>query len=350
MSKFIDIQKIVQPQHLQVFKTRSSIQAPGILRILMGLVILTFLLIGIALYFVPWVQTATGTGQVTALRPSEQVQTIQAFADGQVNQWFVQDGDEVKKGDPIVEVIDLDPQLLERLDAERLAISQKLDAARATAATAKLDYTRQKRLFEQGLAARSKYEAAKIKFQEMLSKEASVAAELNQVDVRLARQSSQIVKAPRDGVVFGLLQGGTSTLVSQGDPLVTFAPEEVQNAIQININGLDAALVAPGKKARVAFEGWPVVQFSGWPSHAIGTFGGIVQSIDPAVSQNGQFRVLIVEDPGDAPWPDRRYLRLGARAQAWVILDTVRLGFEIWRKMNGFPPNPPANITGGAQP
>jgi hypothetical protein len=36
-------------------------------------------------------------------------------------------------------------------------------------------------------------------------------------------------------------------------------------------------------------------------------------------------------------WPDRRYLKQGVRANAWVIMDSVPLGYEIWRQLNGFP-------------
>ncbi len=334
------IASVIKPSHLNELSTWRSINAPKFLRSLLGLIIFLILVIGAVLYFTPWVQTAYGEGQVTVLKPTDQVLSIQALSDGRINEWYVSDGDAVKKGDPIVQIIDLDPQLLERLSAERLAISKKLDAARSATATAQIDYKRQESLYEQGLVSRSKYEKASIKFQEMLSKEASVAAELNQVDVKLARQSSQIVTAPRDGTIFQLLQSGTSSLVKQGDPLVTFAPEKVQNAVEVTVSGLDAALVVPGRKVRLEFEGWPVIQISGWPSHAIGTFGGVVQSVDPAVSTNGRFRVLIVQDENDLEWPDKKFLRIGAKVRAWVTLDTVKLGYEIWRKINGFPPNP----------
>jgi len=50
--------------------------------------------------------------------------------------------------------------------------------------------------------------------------------------------------------------------------------------------------------------------------------------------------------PSDAAaWPDGRWLRQGTRANGWVMLEEVRLGYELWRQMNGFPPathEPPA--------
>jgi hypothetical protein len=108
-------------------------------------------------------------------------------------------------------------------------------------------------------------------------------------------------------------------------------------AVELYINGLDVALVSPGRKVRLQFEGWPVVQFSGWPSVAVGTFGGIVKIVEPNVSPNGRFRILVTQDPNEA-WPDRHFLRFGAKAKGWVLLNTVPLGYELWRQLNNFPP------------
>ena len=71
---------------------------------------------------------------------------------------------------------------------------------------------------------------------------------------------------------------------------------------------------------------------------AVGTFGGVVSLVDPTDSGNGRFRMLVVPDADDAPWPDDRWLRQGVRAKGWVLLDRVRLWYELWRQLNGFPP------------
>jgi hypothetical protein len=34
-------------------------------------------------------------------------------------------------------------------------------------------------------------------------------------------------------------------------------------------------------------------------------------------------------------------LRQGARAQGWVLLNRVSVGYELWRQFNGFPPTLP---------
>ncbi len=40
----------------------------------------------------------------------------------------------------------------------------------------------------------------------------------------------------------------------------------------------------------------------------------------------------------DEPWPAARFLRPGAEVNGWIMLDTVSLGFEMWRQFNAFPP------------
>ena len=51
----------------------------------------------------------------------------------------------------------------------------------------------------------------------------------------------------------------------------------------------------------------------------------------------GKFRLLVTPNPSD-PWPTGMYLRQGVRVNGWVMLDQVRLGFELWRQFNAFPP------------
>ena len=46
-----------------------------------------------------------------------------------------------------------------------------------------------------------------------------------------------------------------TTLINTGDPVATFVPDNAERAVQIDINGRDVALVTPGAKARLQFEG-----------------------------------------------------------------------------------------------
>jgi hypothetical protein len=70
----------------------------------------------------------------------------------------------------------------------------------------------------------------------------------------------------------------------------------------------------------------------------VGTFGGVVEFIEPIANNQGQFRVWVKEDPRDDAWPSAQYVRLGSRVRGWVLLDEVRLGYELWRQLNNFPP------------
>jgi hypothetical protein len=140
-------------------------------------------------------------------------------------------------------------------------------------------------------------------------------------------------------MILDIAAADNATLVKEGDVLATLAPTQIRRAVEIFVTGLDAALIMPGRPARVVFEGWPAVQFSGWPAVAVGTFAGVVQAIDPVVSPDGRFGIIIVEKP-DEPWPSNQFLRPGGKARGWVLLGEVRLGFELWRRLNSFPPEP----------
>lgn len=86
------------------------------------------------LWFTPWVQNVTGSGRVVAVNPNDREQRISAPVEGRVVRWYVVEGSKVKKGDLVVEFSDNDPQILERLRAQREAIVMRLDQQKARAA------------------------------------------------------------------------------------------------------------------------------------------------------------------------------------------------------------------------
>lgn len=169
------------------------------------------------------------------------------------------------------------------------------------------------------------------------SEVASARAELARIEVRLSRQSAQSVEAPRDGVVLRLVANQGGEQVKPGDALAILVPDADERAVELWIDGNDMPLVHVGRKVRLQFEGWPAVQFSGWPSAAVGTFGGEVVLVDATDDGSGKFRVLVLPEEGEA-WPSAAYLRQGVRANGWVLMETVSLGWELWRQFNGFPP------------
>ncbi|MCR9205566.1 MAG: biotin/lipoyl-binding protein, partial [Halobacteriovoraceae bacterium] len=302
-------------------------------RLLLFCLVLTFFI----LIFTPWQQSSTGAGKITAIDPNDRVQYVNAPVSGRINRWFVKDGQSVKIGDPLVEIVDNDPNFVDRLKIERDSALQKYEVSKLASETAEKNYIRQEELFKQGLSSRVKFEKAKITYKKLLSEEASAAASLAKAEVKFSRQQRQLVTAQRDGTVLSTLNGGGSVFVNEGDALAVFVPENLEPAVEIFIDGNDLPLVQPGRHVRLQFEGWPAVQFSGWPSVAVGTFGGKVYSVDPSVNKMGKFRVLVV--PGETEeWPSTLFLRQGTRVVGWVLLDTVKLGYELWRIFNGFPP------------
>jgi multidrug resistance efflux pump len=330
------------------FTTLASIKTPRVMRVVF--VMLLAALVGVVafLIYVPWVQTTSGRGVVTTLNPNERRQDINALVPGRIVEWYVRDGSRVKRGDPIVRIADIDDQLIDRLQSERQQIELQLRAAQSALATAQIDERRSRELFEAGLSARRDYELAQIKVAEMQGSVAAAQASLNRTDVNVSRQSVQIVRAPRDGFIQSLNAGDAATYISAGAVLATFVPANTERVVEIFIDGRDVALVKPGDVTRIQFEGWPAVQFSGWPSTAIGTFGGRVISVDHSAQVDGRFRVLIAEDRSEVgAWPEERYVRFGAAAQGWVLLETVPVGYEIWRQLNQFPPELPAAQSSG---
>jgi hypothetical protein len=92
-----------------------------------------------------------------------------------------------------------------------------------------------------------------------------------------------------------------------------------------------------GAKVRIQFDGWPAIVFSGWPNVSYGTYGGKIVAIENFISDNGKYRVLISPDPEAETWPSD--VRVGSGAITMALLEDVPIWFELWRKLNGFPPN-----------
>jgi adhesin transport system membrane fusion protein len=271
-----------------------------------------------------------------------------------------------------------------RMARDRLVVAEKAEQAAAQALdTAKLNHDRQRALLAEGLASKRAVELADLELVRartdldraravesasrseesalladrmraetdgtaaindalatLASADADIAsatAELARIEVRLARQTTQAVKAPRSGTVLRIVAKQGGEMVKEGDVLAVIVPDTKDRAVELSIDGNDVALVTPGRPVRLQFEGWPAVQFAGWPAVAVGTFGGTVAFVDAADDGRGRFRVVVVPD-GKEPWPATRFLRQGSRANGWILLDRVRLGYEVWRQFNGFPP------------
>ncbi len=395
-------------------------------RVLLALMVTTI----VALTVTPWQQNVTGSGRVIAFHPEERPQNIDAPVEGRIAKWYVVEGSKVKKGDPIVDLSDNDPAILERLAQERVATAntitaaqkrvqsiedrirglettlktgvsaakarvqmaidrvgaaeQSLEAAKSALVTAKLQMERQQGLAAKGLTSTRNVELAQLDLQQKtadveratatlnaaknerlsldaellrvdadsqsrvdeawgshasaVSDVAKAQAEMTKVEVRLARQSTQRITAPMDGTVFRVVARQSGELLKSGDLIGVLVPQTINNVVELMMDGNDVPLISQGRHVRLQFEGWPALQFSGWPSIAVGTFGGRVLLVDSTDNGQGKFRVLVEADPNEEPWPGQNYLRQGVRANGWVLLNQVALGYELWRQFNGFPP------------
>jgi hypothetical protein len=157
--------------------------------------------------------------------------------------------------------------------------------------------------------------------------------------VELGELERNEIRSPNTGWVQSInVQVGRT--VSNGESLFEIIPSTEDLWVELSVRGMDQPLVHVNDKVRIQFEGWPAIQFVGWPSAAKGTFGGVVNAINPADDGMGNFKIFVGPDPDDVTkhdWPSKDYLKQGVRANAWVLLDQVPLGFEIWRQVNGFP-------------
>lgn len=144
------------------------------------------------------------------------------------------------------------------------------------------------------------------------------------------------VTAPQDGYVVQTRVSGLGEAIKAGDPICTIMPANSALAVQLFVQPMDIPLLAKGRKVRLQFDGWPALVFSGWPNYTFGTFGGVVGVIDN-IDTDGHYRILVIPDPEDDPWPVQ--LRVGSGAYGWIMLQDVPVWYELWRQFNGFPPD-----------
>ncbi|MBL8960695.1 MAG: HlyD family efflux transporter periplasmic adaptor subunit [Gemmatimonadetes bacterium] len=174
-------------------------------------------------------------------------------------------------------------------------------------------------------------------------------AKLRSTHASLAlRNEMYRIVAPQDGYVVRAIRSGVGETVKEGEPVVTVMPADPQVAVELYVRPMDVPLLSPGRKVRLQFDGWPALQFSGWPSVAVGTFGGEIRVVDYVNAADGSYRVLVVPDPRDEAWP--KELRVGSGVLGWTMLDEVRVGYEVWRRLNGFPPAVNLPPTAAAKP
>lgn len=152
------------------------------------------------------------------------------------------------------------------------------------------------------------------------------------------RSQFYYITAPQDAYVTKAIKPGIGEIIKEGEALVSIMPDEFELAAEIYIEPVNLPLIKKGQSVSLLFDGWPTVVFSGWPSLSYGTFYGRVYAIDNFTNEKGKYRVLVAEDKElNKAWPEQ--LRPGSGAQGLIFLNDVPVWYEIWRQLNGFPPD-----------
>jgi len=236
-----------------------------------------------------------------------------------------------------------DKGIKSKLTVEKL--KKDWDVAKAELASLKLKinsiekewFAKKNERLQKEREAKTKVDYARAMQQDAFGQMATVQKEKRDLQIKLAELDRMKIEAPRDGIIFRMPVFERGQTIKEGDSLFTIVPDAKERVVELWVAGNDMPLVRKGDHVRLQFEGWPAVQFAGWPSVAVGTFGGKVAAIDPSDDGKGKFRVQVKAVAGN-PWPSEKYLRQGVRANGWVMLQEVPLGYEIWRQLNGFPP------------
>jgi multidrug resistance efflux pump len=167
--------------------------------------------------------------------------------------------------------------------------------------------------------------------------EATITKMQNQISNYSIRSGFYYVTAPQDGYISKALKNGVGETVKEGDELVSIVPNLSDFAVEMFVAPIDLPLIHVGNQVRLQFDGWPAIVFSGWPMASYGSYGGKVVAIDNFVGANGKYRVLVAPDPADHPWP--KELKMGVAVKTMTLLKDVPIWYELWRKLNGFPPD-----------
>ncbi len=173
-------------------------------------------------------------------------------------------------------------------------------------------------------------------FSDAASTEAEVAKLENAFSNYDARRQLYFITAPQSGQITKAKKAGLGEILKEGEMIVEIVPKTSAFAIEMFVKPMDLPLVARGEKVRFVFDGFPAIVFSGWPSSSYGTFGGVISAVETSISSNGLFRILVIEDENDKKWPNS--LRMGGGANGIALLEDVPIWYEIWRNINGFPP------------
>ena len=171
----------------------------------------------------------------------------------------------------------------------------------------------------------------------MYDAEALVTKMQNQYMNYSIRTGLYYITSPINGVITKAIRSGIGETVKAGEEMVSIMPAKYDLAVEMYVKPFNLPLIEIGQNVRFMFDGWPSVVFSGWPNASFGTFGGKIIAIDNFISPNGKYRIFVAPDEEDVSWP--KELRVGSGASGIALLKDVPIWYELWRNLNGFPPD-----------
>ncbi len=277
---------------------------------------------------------------------------------------------------------------LRQLDNKLTGERAELQAANNEFMLAKDQYDRQQKMFDEGLVSQTQLQQRNLSYQNALAKKIMVENKLaqtlqevtnvkieqnsveqeytekiskaegerfqsmsqiaagqgdvakleNQVTNYTIRNGMYIILAPQDGQIIQAKKSGIGEILKDGERIVVIVPTRVNYAVEMYVRPVDLPLINVGQKVRFMFDGFPAIIFSGWPNSSYGTFGGKIVAFESNISSNGMFRVLVSEDDtNDKKWPPQ--IKIGSGASGISLLKDVPIWYELWRNINGFPPD-----------
>ena len=159
----------------------------------------------------------------------------------------------------------------------------------------------------------------------------------NQVATYKVRKGLYYILATQDGQITQLTKAGIGEIVKDAETIGIIVPKKINYIAEIYVKPVDLPLIRENQKVMLTFDGFPAIVFSGWPNSSYGTFSGKIIAIENSISENGLFKAIVAEDKTQKRWPPN--MKIGTGASGIAILNDVPIWYEIWRNINGFPPD-----------
>lgn len=275
-------------------------------RILARTLVFVSVLVVLGVFFLPWQQFVRGTGRVIAFNPLDRRVNIEAPVQGRVKRLHVVENQVVRKGEPLVELQDNDPNLIANLQlqhdaavARRAAARQRVDDLAAQILNQELvkpqaidaarqrvnaeafqleandlNYRRMAQLVQTGDISQREYELARLAIdssranlaaaQAVLERtsreydaaisatkasrgvaESEVAAaerDIAAVDIQISQTRQQVIEAPRDGIVLSVAVN-EGMFLRPGSPICVVIPETEERFVEAWVDGMDMPLI-----------------------------------------------------------------------------------------------------------